>query len=326
MNIGFVPPVPMEPALAGGHRAVNLWTAYFLGAPLEGAPLADAAPAAGETPWSQFLLSAPRDMGLEEVVFPSTGMPPAAVHALEALGASGFPLRTFRFPLLRNLEKTRASVSELCSAYGAGQGAVGALVEQWSHIRISVKRMDALQGRNAAYPSPHYLQTLARAMDPMGDLEGLRREVESRNLENPGLSRESWTHLALVGPPPRRPELWAALEELRAVVVYDEWGTECNALHPVRDLAALWDHCSLPFGLKPRQERLLKEFASRKVHGALWCAEGLADSLREESFFRGALPVPVHTVDNARSGPLEATEADSLARFVTRCARRRAGE
>jgi hypothetical protein len=246
-------------------------------------------------------------------------------RALEALGAAGFPLRAFRFPLLKNLEKTRESVAGLCSAYPADAGAVGALVEQWSHARISVKRMDALQGRNAAYPSVHYIQTLARAMDPQGDMESLRRDVEGRNLENQGLTRESWVHLALVGTPPRRPEFWAALEEFRAVVVYDEWGTECNALHPVHDLAALWDHCSLPFGIKPRLERILKEISSRRVHGALWCAEGLADSLREESFFRGALPVPVHTVDNARSGPLDGPEADSLWRFFTQCAHRRSG-
>jgi hypothetical protein len=198
-------------------------------------------------------------------------------------------------------------------------------MEQWSHARIALKRMDALQGRNAAYPAGHYMETLARAMDPSGDMDGLRREVERRILENQGLARESWVRLALVGTPPLRPELWAALEELHAAVVYDEWGTECNALHPVRDLAALWHHCSLPFGLKPRQERLLKEFPSRKVHGVLWAAEGLSESLREEAFFRNALPVPVHTLDNARAGPLEPPEADSLARFVGVCARKRAG-
>jgi hypothetical protein len=327
VKVGVIPPAPIEALLAGGHQVVNLWTAFFLAAP-EGtdsapAPLRDSS--RPETPWGRFLVEAPSALGVEEIVHPAQGMAPATGRAVEALRAAGVALRPFRFPLLRNLEKTRDAVSAFCAAYGSDPGAVGSILEQWSHARISLKRMDALQGRNAAYPSLHYIETLVRAMDPMGDMEGLRKCVESRILENQGFVRESWARLAWIGIPSRRRELWAALEEMNAVVVYDEWGTECNALHPVHDLAALWNHCSLPFGLKPRQERILREFSGRKIQGVLWGAEGLADSLREEAFFRTAFGVPVHTVDNARVGPLDPRERESLARFINGCDRRRAG-
>jgi hypothetical protein len=158
-------------------------------------------------------------------------------------------------------------------------------------------------------------------MDARGNLEELRREIERAILDYHDLGQERWTRVGVIGVPPYRDGFYQALEQLRSVVVYDEWGVENNPMAATNDLYHMYHLCSLPYGLKRRQERIVREAAVRKLRGIVLGVEYLCDSLREEGYFRANLDIPVHTVENRGDSVLSSAEMNGLRRFLDALAR-----
>jgi hypothetical protein len=84
-------------------------------------------------------------------------------------------------------------------------------------------------------------------------------------------------------------------------------------------LADLYGVCSLPYGLKRRLDKLMREIETRRIRGVLLGVEYLSDSLRDEGFFRANLHVPVFVVENAAGGALDESDQRALGRFLESC-------
>ena len=189
-------------------------------------------------------------------------------------------------------------------------------MQRYAQVRTSLRRFDGLQQRSAGFSSRTYVSVLARSMDPGHDLEGLKREIEACTLTYEDLGRERWQRLGLLGLTPYRGGFYEFLEACKAVVVYDEWGVENNPMATTSSLANLYGVCPLPYGLQRRLERLRHEIEVRRIRGVILAVEYLADSLRDEGFFRANLPVPVFVLENAPGGALTESDQRALGRFL----------
>lgn len=323
MKIGVVPPVPMEPFAASTSEVVNLWSVFFLEQQRE--PWMEAAGAAGFPEnfslWARCLYAIACERGVEMIFYPEPGTPKEVAKALSLLQARGVRVERFCFPLLRNEARLKEEMERLQKALNIDPGVLDSILEQILQVRTVLRRFDGLQQRSMAFPSWDYAAMLARCMDPRGDLEGLRKEIEKGILNYRDLGQERWTRIGVLGLTPYREGFYQAMEQHRAVVVYDEWGVENNPMAATSDMTHLYHQCSLPYGLKRRQDRILKEAAVRRVRGFVLGVEYLCDSLREEGFFRANLGLPVHTIEN-RGGPaLSAAEEKGLSRFLEGLAR-----
>jgi len=324
MKVGVVPPVPTEVFTRSGHLAVNLWSSFYEcedRSSLEREipfPFREDVP----SPWAGGLYALALRERLEGLVLPR----PCPFGILEpvakALEREGIRVFRFQYPLLRNLSRLREEIGRLCEAFGIPPERLNEGVQDWSGLRLSLKRLDGIQVRNAAFPSLGYLRALAAAMNPGGDLDAARRDTEARILEYDSLGQERWTRLGVVGVTPYRPEFFALLEKLRAVIVYDELGLDANPMGASQELSALYHNCSLPYGLKRRGSRLEKEIRERRIHGLLLGVEAISGGRRDEGFFRSTMPVPLFAVETCRSGEMSGSETRLLQHFLSRCAAR----
>ncbi|MCI4397749.1 MAG: 2-hydroxyacyl-CoA dehydratase [Acidobacteria bacterium] len=321
MRIGYIPPIPAEIFAASPHEAQNLWSHFALATNREEwlatarmAGLSDSAPF-----WARSLYAIAIENELEEVWYPDPGVPQEVRAALSLLQGQGIRIRPFHFPILRNIERLQGALDDLCRDLDVDQRALKSSLEQWSHVRVALRRFDALQYKNGAFPSLAYTRTLAKAMNPGKDIEGHRRELERQILEFEGSRQGRWTKIGFIGLTPYRSGLYKLLDEMNAIVVYDEWGLENNPQGPARDLVSHYHQSSLPYGLKRRQERILKEIAERRLRGLILGVECLCHNIREQGFFRSTLPLPVFTFDNCSGDGLRPTEEANLRRFMLDC-------
>lgn len=321
MKIGVIPPVPMEPFLASAHEVTNLWSTFFLGP--DRRSWVETAHMAGfpenYSLWAKSLYGMVFEMGLEAVYYPEPGLPKEVQRVIQLLREQEVRTEPFNFPLLRNPERLKAEMESLCSRLRVEPAALESGLERCLQVRTTLRRYDGLQQRTGAFSSKDYLTMLTRCMDPRGDFEATRKEIERGILDYQDVGRDRWVRIGLLGLTPYRERFYDALERLRAVVVYDEWGVENNPMAAASDLTSLYHLCSLPYGLKRRLERTLREAQARKVRGFILSVEYLCESVRDEGFFRANLGMPVHTLESRGGAPLSPAEESALQRFLALC-------
>lgn len=318
MRIGYIPPMPTEVFSTSPHEVENLWSVFALqedrSAWLQKSH--EDGFKEGGSVWARCLYAYSLERELQVIYFPEPGVPQEMKAALALLQKKGVTLRPFHFPLLRSPERLQGALNSLCQELEVDSRALKSALDQWSHVRVALRRFDSLQHKNAAFTSTAYVNALRRAMNPGRDIEGHRREIERQILEFEGARQGRWSRVGFIGLTPYRAGLYKVLDECGAVVVYDEWGLENNPQGAAQDLVSHYHQSSLPYGLKRREERLLKEVAERRLRGLILGVECLYQSIREEGYFRAALPVPVFTLDNCRGDGLHASEEEPLRRFL----------
>lgn len=323
MKIGVIPPVPMEPFAASTHDAANLWSVFFLAH--DRGPWLETARLAGfpenYSVWARCLYGMVFDMGLEALHYPEPGLPREIRSVIELVKEQDVAGVPFAFPILRNEERLRESLESLSAALQVSPEVLEAVMPRCAQVKTSLRRFDGLQQRSAGFSSRTYVSVLARGMDPRQDLEGLKRDIDAGTLAYEDAGRERWTRLGLLGLTPYREGFYEFLEARKAVVVYDEWGVENNPMAAASSLVDLYGICPLPYGLKRRLERLQHEIEARRIRGVVLAVEYLADSLRDEGFFRANLQVPVFVMENAPGGALSESDQRALARFLESCGR-----
>jgi len=321
MKIGVIPPVPMEPFSASAHDVTNLWSAFFLASDRE--VWLETARVAGfpdnYSVWARCLYGMACEMRLEAVHYPEPGLPQEIHRAVQLLREQEVAAHPFAFPILRNEERLRESLEALSRSLEVEPAVLESVMQRWTQVKTSLRRFDGLQQRSAGFSSNAYVSMLARSMDPGRDLEGLKRSIDAGILAYEDAGRSQWTRVGLLGLTPYREGFYEFLEARRTVVVYDEWGVENNPMASASSLAHLYEVCSLPYGLKRRLDKLRREIETRHIRGVLLGVEYLADSLRDEGFFRANLQIPVFVVENAAGGTLDESDQRALGRFLESC-------
>jgi len=308
----------MEPFVASAHEAVNLWSAFFT-APDRSALLETARLAGFPENYSAYarcLYGLIFDLRIEAVYYPQPGVPKEVLKAIEMAAEQGVESVPFAFPLFRNDQRLSQALEALRRRLGVDPAVLEAVVQRLHEVRTVLRRYDGLQMRTAAFSSRAYVSMLAQAMDPRGDLEGLKRRIERGILDYRDEGRERWTRVGIVGLPPYRESFYETLESMRAVAVYDEWGLENNPMSPSMDLTFLYHTCSLPYGLKRRLERVQREAATRRLQAVVLAVEYLCESLKDEGYFRVNLGLPVYVFENRGGDRLSSAEERGLKRLL----------
>ncbi len=323
MKIGVIPPVPMEPFSASPHEAANLWSTFFLARDREA--WVETARLAGFPDnfslWARCLYGMVFETATQTVYYPEPGLPKEVARVLQLLSEQDVRVVPFSFPILRNEGRLRDELAKLFEGLEVAPGVLETVLARWSEVRTSLRRFDGLQQRSAGFSSREYVSMLAQCMDPRRDVESIRREVEAGILTYQDVGRDRWTRVGILGLTPYREGFYEMLEKHKAVVVYDEWGVENNPMATATDLVNLYNRCPLPYGLKRRQERALREIVSRRIRGIILGVEYMCENIRDEGFFRANLGLPVLVLESARGVPLADMEAHQLERFLSECGR-----
>ena len=326
--VGITTTVPVEVLLAAGLVPVDLNNLFVSSAdPLA---LAQAAERAGfprtTCCWTKGIYGAVRRFGIGRVVGVARGDCSNSQALLEVLEHQGISCVTFDYPGRQDAAEMAAAIGQLAARFGADVAQAESWRERLAPARALAAEIDRLSWQEARVHGLENHLWLVSASDFCADPERYRREAErfvAAAAARTPLALQ--LRLGLCGVPPIVPEVYAVLEEMGALVVYNETQRQFAMPEPSRSLAEQYARYTYPYGVFARLEDICAECRRRRLDGLVHYVQSFCHRRIEDGIIRDRVGVPVLTVAADRPGPLSGQIKTRLEAFVQMLGLRKSG-
>jgi hypothetical protein len=318
MKRGILPLVPVEFFGPASEDTINLWKTFFLAKPDERKEwMSRLKDDEGSLHcWPACMLGMARERSLEEIWYPEPCLVQCLKKPLDILKNEGVNVVPFRYPPMRNMDFLRESIKKAASCIGMTADELESRVDAWATLRASVKRLDGIQTRSLALSSRQYIEALHSVPDPSRPLPALIKETELKvALHYKGLGQDYHLRIGILGMPPYDDAFYELLDDVGALVVYEESGLEGFPLGHFSDIALLYNQLSLPYGIKVRRDKLEKEKQERSIDVFLFCAYSQAESRTNVAFLESELKAPFYIFEIKNGNDPSMLEYKLLRRF-----------
>lgn len=326
-RIGLTSTVPAEVVLAAGLAPVDLNNA-FIAAPEPEALVAEAEAAGfprSYCAWIKGIYGAVRVLGVRRVVAVAEGDCAAGLALLEILASEGVETLAFSYLRSRVAEDLARELARFAAALGTTLAEAERMRASLAPLRAKLADVDRLLWETGRVTGEEAHAVLVSSSDFRGDPAAFERGLDAllaRAHARP--EREGRFRLALLGVPPIATDLFARLAKLGAEVVYAESAREFALLEPAGSLEEAYLAYSYPYDTFFRAERIVRECAGRRVHGAIHYVQCFCHRALQDRLLRERVGLPMLTLECDRPGPLEAAALTRIESFLEVLESRRA--
>jgi benzoyl-CoA reductase/2-hydroxyglutaryl-CoA dehydratase subunit BcrC/BadD/HgdB len=317
--VGITTTVPIEVILAAGLVPVDL-NNLFVTSPRR-SELAEAAERAGFPRtcccWTKGIYGAVHDAAIPLVVGVSRGDCSNAEALLEVLRHEGIRCVTFDYPRRREPSLMQEALRELADVLGADLDEAERWRARLAPGRAAAAEIDRLGWQEARVTGLENHLWLVSASDFCADPPRYRADAE-RFVER-ARAREPLPHvlrLGLCGIPPIVPDLYGFVEQMGAVMVYNETQRQFAMPGPADSLAAQYTLYTYPYGVSARTEDIRAECGRRHLDGLIHYVQSFCHRRIEDRILRQSVDLPVLTLEADRPGPLSGQLKTRLEAFV----------
>jgi len=317
--VGITTTVPVEVLLAAGLVPVDL-NNLFVTSPRR-AQLAETAERAGFPRtcccWTKGIYGAVHDAGIRLVVGVSRGDCSNAEALLEVLRHEGIRCVAFDYPRGREPARMQDAIGELAATLGADLGEAERWRERLAPARAAAAEIDRLGWEEARVAGLENHLWLVSTSDFCADPARYRTEAEQFVEQARGRAPLTPAlRLGLCGIPPIVPDLYGFVEQMGALVVYNETQRQFAMTEPAGSLAEQYTEYTYPYGLAPRVEDIRAECRRRSVDGLIHYVQSFCHRRIEDRILRRSVDLPVLTLEADRPGPLSGQLKTRLEAFV----------
>ncbi len=324
--VGITTTVPIEVVYAAGLIPVDL-NNLFISHP-DPLGLVDKAERSGFPRtcccWIKGIYGAARRLGIRTVLGVTRGDCSNTEALLEVLTDEGVRCVAFDYPRLQDPGEMARAVQDLADALGCKVKEAEAWRERLAPTRALAARIDRLSWQEARVTGLENHLWLVSASDLCAAPERYRAEAEAF-VEAAG-GRPPIQHdvrLGVCGIPPIVPEMYPFLEEMGALVVYNETERQFAMLEPAGSLAEQYTRYTYPYGVFPRIADIRAECGRRRLDGLIHYVQSFCHRRIEDRIIRRHVPVPVLTLEADRPEPLSGQLQTRLEAFVQMLAARK---
>ena len=317
--IGITTTVPIEVIYAAGLIPVDLNNLFITSA--DPMALAEQAERAAFPRTSccgtKGIYGAVRQFGIRRVLGVARGDCSSAQALLEVLQHEGTACLTFSFPEGQDVADMAMAIEALAEALGADVAEAERWRERLVPARALASRIDELSWQEGKAAGLENHLWLVSASDFCADPERYRASAEAFvAAASVRPSIEHRVRLGLCGIPPIVPELYGFVEEMGALVVFNETQRQFAMLGPARSLAEQYSRYTYPYGVFPRVEDIRRECGQRRLDGVIHYVQSFCHRRIEDRILRERLPVPVLTLEGDQPEPLSGQLRTRLEAFV----------
>lgn len=318
-DIGITTTIPSEIVYAAGLRPVDLNNRFITSA--NPAKMVEDAEYAGfprnVCSWIKGIYSAARELGVRRIIAVARG-DCSNTHALaEILETEGIEIIDFSFPYRRDPDDLRSELAKLCDRLGTTMAAAEEQKLRLDAVRKTVGEIDRLTSEELRVSGEENHLWLINCSDFGGDPDKYAADAETflagARERDPLPDRP---RLGFIGIPPICSDLYAALDELGAAVVFNEMQRQFCMPYETHTLLEQYRAYTYPYDIFFRLEDIGRELARRRIGAVIhyvqsFCFRGIQDRL-----VRDRLGVPVLTLECDRPGPLDARSRTRLEAFM----------
>lgn len=267
--------------------------------------------------WIKGLYGVARAAGIRKVVAVEGGDCSNTNAWAEVLAAEGVEIIPFSYPSRPDERALASEIERFAARLGTTAAAAEEVFAELRPVRAALAEADTLTWREGRVTGQENFEWLLAATDFEGDVESFRERLAgflAGARARP--ARPEGIRVGLAGVPPINRDLFAALAQLGADVVFNEIPRQFALGGGGASLVTAYTSYTYPYGAGGRCRDLAAAVAERRLAGIVhyvqtFCHRGIHDIL-----LRGAVPVPVLTLEGDRPGPLSAQQRLRLETFV----------
>lgn len=307
--VGFTTTIPLEILIAAGRRPVDLNNIFITHA--DPNALMEEAEIAGFPRnicgWIKGLYGVTLERGIEEIIAVTEGDCSNTQALMEVLTLQGVRTVPFAYPYDRSVAKLNLEIGELAAHFGVSLAQVEAARSDLAPLRRKIHEIDRLtwEEDRVSGGENHYYQVCTSDMN--GDPAAYAKEVDTF-LEEAGQRAPlpQKLRLAYIGVPPIVSDLYPALEQMGARVVFNETQRQFSMPWETESIEEQYRRYTYPYDIFTRLEDIEREVAKRRIDGVIHYVQSFCFRQIEDMIVRKRLPLPVLTLEGDRPGPLDA--------------------
>ena len=320
MSLGFTTTIPVEVILAAGLRPVDI-NNIFITAP----DAYQRVSASEDEGWPRTVCAWIKGIfttlqlqpDIQPVIVVTQG-DCSNTHALmELLEAEGRPLIPFQFPYPRNRRLLQAQIEQLMGTLGTDWPAVNHIWQCLAPLRAGLADLDRLTWETGQVTGLENFQFLIASSDFNGQPEIFAQELQSfLRIARSRPHRREGVRLGLIGIPPIFGDLFDYLEELGAMVVFNEIPRQFSMPYSCRDLVEQYLRYTYPYDIFARIADIADAAVQRRLDGLIHYTQSFCFRQIQDRLLRQCLDLPIVTIEGDRPVNLDHRTRLRLEAFV----------
>ena len=318
-RVGITTTVPCEVIFAAGLRPVDLNNVFITDPdPLR---LVEEAEKNGFPSnlccWIKGIYAAARKHGIRTLIGVVQG-DCSNTHALmEIWQTEGLRVVEFAFPYNRNRAVLDAEINRLCCAFGTTRAGAEGVRAALAAVRAKAHEVDRLCWQEGlAGGDESHLWTIS-CSDFNGDWRDFDARITAFLATLRGREpRRPAIRLGLAGIPPICSDLYAAVREQGAEIVFSEMQRQFSMPYPAGDLVEQYSLYLYPYDIFSRIDDLAVEVRRRRLDGLIHYVQSFCFRQMHDRILRERLPLPILTLECDRPGPMDGRSRTRVEAFL----------
>ena len=317
--VGITTTIPLEIPLASGETVLDLNNLFVTHEdPQE---LIEEAEMAGfprnTCGWIKGIYGAIQKFHIREVISVTEGDCSNTRALMEVLSSQGVKTIPFAYPFEHSKKALAEQINALANHFGVNTTQIRETKNRLDLIRWKIHDIDRMTWKENLVTGRenHYFQVCSSDMN--GDTDTFSKEIDSF-LEEAGRRQplKEDLRLAYVGVPPIFPDLYPALEQLGARVVFNETQRQFTMPFATPDIVEQYLNYTYPYGIFFRLEDIKQELEKRRIDGVIHYVQSFCFRQIEDIVLRKNLRLPVLTLEGDQPAPLDARTRIRLESFL----------
>lgn len=318
-KVGFTTSIPVEVVLAAGKIPLDL-NNIFIGSD-HAKHYVDMAEEAGyprnTCGWIKGLYAVALETELEAVIAVMQGDCSNTQALMETLQMQDLKLLPFAYPYDRDVDMLRKEIEKLMRVFNVSWAEVERIRSDLLPIRNLCKELDTLTWQENLVSGEENHKYLVSSSDFNGDPSSFQTELSS--FIEQVKKREPFKdqiRLAYIGVPPIFTDLYQALEDMGARVVYNEVQRQFSMPSESYDLVEQYQMYTYPYGAFARLEDIEAQLALRRVDGIIHYTQTFCFRQIEDMIYRKRINLPFLTLEGDKPGRVDARSRMRLEAFI----------
>lgn len=318
-KIGFTTSIPVEIILAAGKTPLDL-NNIFIGSD-KAKQWVDLAEEAGyprnTCGWIKGLYAVALDTDLEAVIAVMQGDCSNTQALMETLQLQNISILPFAYSYERDADMLRRQMEKLMQVFHVNWDEVEKVRTDLLAVRRLCQDLDTMTWRDNLVSGWENHYYLVSSSDFNGDPGQYQQELQGfiASLKERQPFKDQ-VRLAYIGVPPIFTDLYEALENMGARVVFNEVQRQFSMPFACSDLVDQYRQYTYPYGAFARLEDIQEQLARRQVDGIIHYTQTFCFRQIEDIIYRQKIKLPFLTLEGDKPGRVDARSRMRLEAFV----------